>query len=947
MSTQKYITEHYSRLKYMEIKNLPKTTSSPPLYPEKPPKQFLVKFTANPVESFERRISSQGLVFSGHSNQEAFEFAGNASESVKRHGFQESRIKPLNLHTEDHSNDKMRFTMPGFERNGLGAQDSLKRGAFGGNPHEYEELSANRFRKTTGAPFEEFRGFHSEINEPNGNIMSHFNNKSPHISNDFDDRKHESAKRAGNIAKNEVFQWDRPLIPHESVKRAMIEARDPSIMRDNGHFVSQIEILELEIRKMREKCDKMEEENYTAKGLFAENERLKESVKQYRSTISNFTEIERINHELIQENEGIKHRLHEFEGLLAEKRDWEARIQEEFKGKLQAERVLYEKSRREIEQLRGLEEKFYTIQAEKLNLEEEIEKIRMIKITLESQLEKLRSSYEEIEQEITIKVRMEYEEILKEMHRKNEGLQRDLMEKEARIRGNFDRELFEINAINRELKEEMGKRDEKLKKNSMNEKLTGDLKEKLMRITEELSREKQRNTDFEIKLQRILKEKEQFFFEIDKEKRMNSGLLQELEMLKNSINPQKDQLFEKVVQELEKVNGALRALQIEKESLKRELDLLRNSLISIEKERDLLKKEALQGKYGTNMKITELLGENNKMKCDFQAILREKENFQMKCGDLSAKIQEYENLSMNLHEKVKKNGFEGEKNRRFIEEIQQENSSLKSELLLIKSENSQLKSSFNELIREKESLKQEKEQLYAKIHENEGVYQRFDAKNLRFEEENRYLQAEKNDLMLKINEISRNLTSQIDINRDFKERELKESQIRSMENKRLIDQILQLSNELEGWKAKFNDEKHEKAKKAQISQFNEEKEREYREIIRKLEGEIEVLRKKPGFPKININENDIRMKYEAQITSLETRIMTLEFERDHFKGKIDEITRENRGLQEKNMRFNEEIAKNGNNSQIFGLMKENESLKSKQFVKKNFLVFTVFFSWFF
>ena len=127
MSTEKYITEHYSRLKYMEVKNLPKTVSSPSLYPEKPPKQYLVKFTANPVESFERRISSQNLAFTGNSNLEPFEYGQHTSESVKKHGFQESRIKPPAIRTEDFANEKMRYTLPGFERGGIGALDSMKK----------------------------------------------------------------------------------------------------------------------------------------------------------------------------------------------------------------------------------------------------------------------------------------------------------------------------------------------------------------------------------------------------------------------------------------------------------------------------------------------------------------------------------------------------------------------------------------------------------------------------------------------------------------------------------------------------------------------------------------------------------------------------------------------------------------------------------------------------
>ena len=892
---------------------------------------------------------------------------------MKKHGFQESRIKPPAIRTEDFANEKMRYTLPGFERGGIGALDSMKKSYENSlsKPNEYEESSANRYRKTTGAPFEEFRGFRQEFNGPNVNIMSPKNGN-------FDRRNQvESAKRSGIPMKNEGFQWDRPLVPHESVKRAMI-SHDPSIM-DKQNLVSQIEILEEELRRMRDQTALLEGENHRAKGLLNENERLLESVKQYRSSISNFAEIERNNHELLEENSLLKRKLHEFEGHFNERQDFEARIEGEFNAKMQGERVLYEKNRREIEQLRGLEEKFYTIQAEKMNLEEEIEKIRMIKITLESQLEKLRTSYQEIEEEITIRVRREYEARISDMGRKMEGMGRELMEKEAKIRGNFDRELLELNAINRDLTENLGRKEEKLKKNGINEKFTMDLKEKSMRMTEELTREKVRNSEIEGKLRncdrilkekdqnferilrekdqsfdRILKEKDQaFFYEIDKEKQRSLGFSQELETLKNSVNPEKELLFEKVVQELEKVNAALRALQIERDSLKRELlsvaDLT-DAVKRAENERDLLKKELLQGRYEEkedfNRKIAELLRNYNQMKGELEgnlrekegilrekeAALREKEVFQMKCGDLSAKLQEYENLSANLHEKVKKNGFEGEKTRRFLEEIQRENS-------VIKSENSQIKVNFETILREKEAvfrekegIKREKDELSARIRESEGVYQRFNDKKSLFEEENRGLQAEKKDLMTKINEISRNLSSQIDINRSFKEKELKESQLRSMEKKGLIDQILQLSNELEGWKVRFSEEKQDKAKKAQISQFNQEKERDLRESIRKLEAENEALRRKGCLPVININENDVRMKFEAMITSLETKIMTLEFERDEFKGKIEEISRENRGLRE-NIRFLEENGDKGEKTQILGFLKEIDFLKAKQFVR--------------
>lgn len=47
-----------------------------------------------------------------------------------------------------------------------------------------------------------------------------------------------------------------------------------------------------------------------------------------------------------------------------------------------------------------------------------------------------------------------------------------------------------------------------------------------------------------------------------------------------------------------------------------------------------------------------------------------------------------------------------------------------------------------------------------------------------------------------------------------------------------------------------------------------------------LEGLRVEVRRRANVPQFNINEADIRVKYEAQITSLEAKIMTIEMERN-------------------------------------------------------------------
>ena len=1073
MSNQKYITEHLSRIKYLEVKNLPKTTSSPALYTEKPPKDYLVKFTINPVETFEGRISSHKTT----TDQDQYQYQGT-NESVKRHGFQEVH-QPYGDAVMSSSE---------IQRGKGGHTESVKRSGFGGQhsagfrQQDNGQNSAGFKQKESGFAVQGFNGGFRQREDDGFNLNYNVQGSGMRVNPEFDVEYRgsniEGRKRGGleifeenrgygttsvnmnrfnadyemnqqkiggfnsdfninpkinimgphNESVKRSHYVDKPAISYESVKRSGIEL-DLNIGGDKPNLVAQIEMYEKELKRLRDQMHDMEGENMKAKHLISENERLAESVQQYRHSITVFTDLERVNRELVKEIEDLKHRLQDYEFHLADKRDIEVRLQEEYNIKLQSELGNFDKLRRELDQYKGLEEKFFMIQSEKLSLEEEIEKIRMIKITLESQLEKLRNSYQEIEEDITVRVKGEYEARIDEMNRKMEKMTKELAEKETRIRANFDRELLELNAINRDLRDQLGSKDERIKRSGLNEKGMNDMRERINAISAELDRERAVRIEIELKFknlnenyQHLLQEqehKEQLIFDLNNERKINSDLNMKVENLKiqlesrGSISPEKERYFEQVVQELERVNQALKLLIVERENLKRELSQVKASneatvQLKLELDGAYREKEAmnirinelmrtingLKGEIdnlrreksnvsvenqlrfeldGLNGKLTEISRINVQLRGDLDMNIREKESIQMKCVDLIAKLKEYENLTENLrseHDKVKRSGVDQDRARRAIEEdliaLRNENSQLKERqgyYFSLEKEKDSLQLKLNEIIRTSNIMKQdfevllrEKEGLMLRLRDFEGrgaQTMRLEEENTilrkeknqmvdrirefegrssqsgRLDEENKALRLEKNQLMDRVNDVTRNLNS-------YKEQQTQENQNRSIENKRLINQILELSKELENWKLKFQglESQHqnsEKVKRAHITQISEEKQGE----IESLRREIMELRRKTNIePMFNLNENDIRVKYEAQITNLETKIMTLEVDRDQLKQRIDEGLREIRGLKDMNFRLEGEVnkRKQGGGGEMINMMKENEELKSRLLV---------------
>lgn len=817
MTQNKYITEHLSRLKYTEVKNLPKTNPSPNLPIERPPKQFLVKFTQNPIDSFDRRYSqgpshlsnSQGEFYD--SQQESLKRQGNAykngynnpeysstkqrpppiivennmnmrqsensgGETLKRQGFggfeaittESARSRNNNngfeskgnagfeyekeinertsnlIHNKNNnlthnkqfevSSSKSKFKgnsgnefenlqekfgnesvkrqghglniRDDQERTGLGAQNAIKKpvGYEGSlvrlSNYENEDSSSraqhkeydafNNYRQNAigGSQFNE-----RQSNQPKEGIFRSEIIPSININGPQGDRRkfefnyshEESAKRSGQSQNRyqDLNYQDRPQMPQESVKRSHIQ------IEGERNLISQIEILEMEVKRLRDENQRLEGDNLRARTLIQENERLEDNLKQYRISISNFQDMERINRQLNEELSKTKQKLEDYELHLADNRDLEARIHEEYSFKLNSEMSLHEKTRRELQQMKNLEEKFYKMQEEKLSLEEEIESIRMIKLTLESQLEKLRMSYQEIEEEITIKVQNEYEMRLKEMERKLNNMSRELQEKEGRIRANFDRELLEVNSVNRSLKEQMNIKEEHLKKSSQNERFILNLKEEIVALTNDLEIEIKSRNILESKLKSMNQQLQANMNEIDAKTSELNHLKIELES-RPSVTFEKERMLEEVVIELEKINQAFRLCKDERDSLRKEIAEMRGNLegnLHWKRELDFLHKE----KESLNIKIGELMHNNNQLKIDYDSLrnnqvskyeidglnikineltrvglkmkeeydrlAREKEGLQMKCSDLSSKLQEYENLTNNLrseHEKVKK-----------------------------------------------------------------------------------------------------------------------------------------------------------------------------------------------------------------------------------------------------------------------------------------------------
>ena len=843
------------------------------------------------------------------------------------------------------------------------------------------------------------------------------------------------------------------------------------VSEDINLHVQQIEALEGEVRKLREldienkrlkeNNRTLELENTKAKSLLVENQRLNETVMQYRSSITNFGDLDRQNRELqeelrLQQEEiqGLRHKIEDYEFHLADNRDLETRIQEEYDAKLRVELGRFEKTRRELEQFKGLEEKFYRIQAEKLSLEEEIEKIRVIKITLESQLEKFRISYEEIEEEVTQRVQREFDARLNEMGEKLENMTRELREKETRMRANFDRELLEINSVNRGLQERLRDQEERVKRSGNSERVTIDLREKLTAISQELERERRMKIDMEVKWRNV--------------NEANFQLKQELES-RGSISPEKERLLEQVAVELEKVNKALRITQEERDGLKRELSGMQgireqNNVLNL-KINELMR--SLNGLKEENQGLRVNLGNRGEIEALNLRLGEANSIIQKQRGDIDALTQDREELRVQ-HDRVKKGGFEA---RRGVEE---ENQSLKRELDIL-----QIKC--NDLVNK---LK-EYENLVGNLRLEIGVVEG--------------LRRENGELKFKLQESVKAMSM---LRQDFegllREKEFLGGKLREIErtrdvgnateNKKLIEQILQLSNELQAWKEKFSileantrdqvekakrsqimqigrevqearaevdalrgqlrgkdqeinslivdlrrkdqelegfkrrggefedlrrelgkkdaeldglrrrigqtedlrrelekkdqevafaKDHAEKAKRSHMNQANDDKNRvigemkavhdkELRDLseeldrmrgeLRKKDEEINGLRgemrrkdmeleglrvevrKRANVPQFNINEADIRVKYEAQITSLEAKIMTIEMERDQLREKIESLLREVRQYKETagQMELTIQGLRGAPNKslEVLSVMRENETLKMKQLVNQ-------------
>ena len=940
--SSKYITEHYSRLKYTEIKHLPKFLPSPPNFPEKSPKQYLIKFTPNPVESFERL---------SHTLNSRFDTLEH-SEHIKRSIFQKQGPPPQlpNFDTDDYD-----LGFGGYEsikrsghenqvpheviRPGFGAQNSIKRYGYESEvPYEegkkrsghesqvpYEEIrpgfgaqnSIKRYYESE-APYEEGyyeerKPFYSEIGPPKINI-----NPPPPFDRDF------SVKRPLNYYMEDPLVLDsgtkkssnRAMIPHESVKRSHVVVQKENMeFPEKANLVHQIEVLEGDVKKLRDQVGGLESENKRLrdqgksfeqetnklKNLERENQRLNDTVVQYRSTITNFGALDQQNRELIEEIEGLRHKVEDYEFHLADNRDLETRLEEEYELKLRAERGNFDKVRRELEQLKGLEEKFFQMQAEKLSLEEEIDKIRVIKITLESQLEKFRISYEEIEEEVTQRVKAEFELRIREMTAHLEAMAKELQEKEFRMRANFDRELLEINTVNRDLQEQLRARDERLKKSSNSDRGIIDMREKMNVMSIEFERERTMRVEMEVKLRNV--------------NEMNMRMKEEIERLRlelqqrSSISPEKERLLEQVVQELEKVNKALRLSQEEKDNLKRELTalkLLENGNQSLKREIDnfhnennglnvkmselirnlnLLKEEnqSLQASQGKkqdleplNMQLLEANEEINGLRRELEMASHEKSGLEARIQELINRIQDLEGQSAKI-EKGKKSGLD--QGKRILEE---ENHSLKreidvlqikcndlinklkeyenltgnlkieienlkrdrGEIEFVKRENGDLKFKLNESLKamgmvrqDFEGLLREKDLMASKL--QEFVLVNNNKRGL--EEELRSLRNENSQLLNKLREMEKTLII-------LREKEGSQNVNISNENKKIIEQILLLSEELQAWKDKFqvlefqSRDYMEKAKRAHMNQLSEEKNKEVNELRIRLEGQLESLK---------------------------------------------------------------------------------------------------------
>ena len=200
--------------------------------------------------------------------------------------------------------------------------------------------------------------------------------------------------------------------------------------------------------------------------------------------------------------------------------------------------------------------------------EYELSQIRTIKLTLESQLDRYRGGFEEFEKGLRRELENECRRQVMEMERQLEDCKRELGVQEAKIRLSSDREILELNAVIRDLKEQGNTRAEKIKRSTaVSEKGMVELKEKLAFFEKELENE------------RIMR------IEAERQSRMRTETFEEAKKQFESVTrdyrskyelvPNKEKLLEEVVMELEKVNAAFRVCKEERDELRRRVGMVR------------------------------------------------------------------------------------------------------------------------------------------------------------------------------------------------------------------------------------------------------------------------------------------------------------------------------------------------------------------------------------
>lgn len=203
-----------------------------------------------------------------------------------------------------------------------------------------------------------------------------------------------------------------------------------------------------------------------------------------------------------------------------------------------------------------------------VSFEHELSQIRTIKLTLESQLDRYRGGFEEFERELRRGLENECRGQVMELERQLEDCRRELGAQETRLRLNSDREIMELNAVIRDLKEQGNSRAEKIKRSTLvSEKGMGELREKLAFFEKELENERLLRIEAESELRR----RTLTFEEAKREFEIATRDYRE----KYEMAPNKEKLLEEVVMELEKVNAALRVCKEERDELRRRVGMVR------------------------------------------------------------------------------------------------------------------------------------------------------------------------------------------------------------------------------------------------------------------------------------------------------------------------------------------------------------------------------------